>query len=202
MSELDQNGEPRIIKLMINRLVDQDDYPDLRKNIKVALENVAELPAGFLKICHELSDKVEILDEIFGARSIKALHELLPKLNEYGEGAPEIRGSNLEDRIQDYSQYLKAMALIFGKYKEEAAKVAQNQTINFSEKIAPFLNPSLNLQQEVLICLNETKIDIYNCHIMFKFLKKYGKIDLVTAKVAGGGVLVTTIEDEFEREDP
>jgi len=36
--------------------------------------NVAELPDGFLKIAHEISDKVEILDEIFGPKSIKALH--------------------------------------------------------------------------------------------------------------------------------
>ena len=59
---------------MINRLMAQDEYPDLRKNLKVALMNVAELPEGFLKICHELSDKVEILDEIFGPKSVKALH--------------------------------------------------------------------------------------------------------------------------------
>jgi hypothetical protein len=60
---------------MINRLLSQDEQnPDLRKNLKVALMNVAELPEGFLKICHELSDKVEILDEIFGPKSVKALH--------------------------------------------------------------------------------------------------------------------------------
>jgi len=53
----------------------------LRNNLKVALINVAELPDGFLTICRELSDKVEILDEIFGPRCVKALHELLPKIN-------------------------------------------------------------------------------------------------------------------------
>ena len=74
VNEVDEQGEPRIIKLMINRLLNQEIYPDLRKNLKVALINVAELPEGFLKICHELSDKVEILDEIFGPRSVKALH--------------------------------------------------------------------------------------------------------------------------------
>jgi hypothetical protein len=81
VNEVDENGEPRIIKLMINRLMTQDEYPDLRKNLKVALMNVAELPEGFLKICHELSDKVEILDEIFGPKSVKALHQLLPKIS-------------------------------------------------------------------------------------------------------------------------
>ncbi len=74
MNDQDEIGEPRIIKLMINRLLNPNEYPDLRKNIKVALMNVARLPEGFIKMCHELSDKVEILDEIFGLRSIKALH--------------------------------------------------------------------------------------------------------------------------------
>lgn len=81
VNALDANEEPRIIKLMINRLMNQHEQPDLRKNLKVALINVAELPIGFHKICHELSDKVEVLDEIFGPRCVKALHELLPKIN-------------------------------------------------------------------------------------------------------------------------
>ena len=55
VKELDQNDEPRIIKLIIQRLQNQND-PDLRKNLKAALVNVAELPEGFLKICHQLSD--------------------------------------------------------------------------------------------------------------------------------------------------
>lgn len=74
VNEVNQDGEPIIIKLMINRLQSQHEYPDLRKNLKVALINVAELPEGFLKISHELADKVDILDEIFGPRSVKALH--------------------------------------------------------------------------------------------------------------------------------
>lgn len=79
VNEVGPDGEPVIIKLIINRLQDQQDqdiqeYADLRKNLKVALINVAELPDGFLKICRELADKVAILDEIFGPRSVKALH--------------------------------------------------------------------------------------------------------------------------------
>lgn len=105
---------------MINRLMNQHEYPDLRKNLKVALINVAELPDGFLKICSELSDKVEILDEIFGPRCVKALHELLPKINQYAD-PPEIRGSSIEMYLDDYRNYLKALAFIFEKYKEEAA---------------------------------------------------------------------------------
>jgi hypothetical protein len=57
-------------------------YPDLRKNLKVALINVSELPEGFLKITHELSDKIEIMDEVFGPKCVKALHNLLPKVGD------------------------------------------------------------------------------------------------------------------------
>jgi hypothetical protein len=201
VNELNQNNEPRIIKLMINRLMNFEQYPDLRKNLKVALMNVAELPEGFLKIAHEVSDKVEILDEIFGPKSIKALHQLLPKLSEYSD-PPEIRGTELEIKLEDYRKYLCAMSEIFEKYKEEAANVAMDETINFTEKIAPFLNPNLMLQKEALICLNEIKIDRYNCHILHKFLTEYGHRELVTAEVQGGGVLVTTIIAELQREAP
>jgi hypothetical protein len=75
---------------------------------------------------------------------VKALHQLLPKLTQY-ENPPEIRGSELELQLEDYRKYMKAMAIIFEKYKEDAAQVAMDETINFSEKIAPFLNPDLML---------------------------------------------------------
>lgn len=154
---------------MITRLMNQHDLPDLRKNLKIGLINVAELPDGFLKICHELSDKVEILDEIFGPKSVKALHQLLPKLSQY-ENPPEIRMSELEMHLEDYRKYIKAMAAIFQKYKEEAAQVAINETINFAEKIAPFLSPDLMLQKEVFVCLNEIRFDPRSCHVLHKFL--------------------------------
>jgi len=124
---------------------------------------------------------------------VKALHQLLPKLNLY-ENPPEIRGSDIELNLKDYSKYMKALAMIFEKYKEEAAQVAMDETINFSEKIAPFINPDLMLQKEAFTCLNETRIDRYNCHILHKFLVQYGDVHLETAQVAGG---VTTIQSEL-----
>mmetsp|Transcript_17693 Transcript_17693/g.29918 ORF Transcript_17693/g.29918 Transcript_17693/m.29918 type:complete len:227 (-) Transcript_17693:42-722(-) len=195
--ELDENDLPRIIRLMINRLMTQQDMPDLRKNLKVALINVAELPDGFLKICHELSDKVDILDEIFGPRSVKALHQLLPKLSQY-ENPPEIRGTELELQIEDCRKYLKAMAMIFQKYKDEAASVAMDETINFAEKIAPFINPDLMLQKEVFVCLNEIRYDANSCHVLHKFLQDFGEVELETAQMQG----VTTILQEIQRENP
>lgn len=160
--------------------------------------NVAELPDGFLKICHELSDKVEILDEIFGPRSVKALHQLLPKISQY-DNPPDIRGSEIEGNLENYRKYLKALAIIFEKYKEDAAQVAMDETINFSEKIAPFINPDLMLQKEAFTCLHETRIDRYNCHILHKFLLNYGDQPLDTTQVAGR---VTTIQAELQREFP
>ena len=99
--------------------------------------NIAELPEGFLKITHELSDKVEILDEIFGPSAVKSLHNLLPKLSDYHD---PLRIEN-KDIASKYMKYIKSLAYIIQKYKEDAAQVAKDETINFSEKLAPFLNP-------------------------------------------------------------
>jgi|TARA_B110000305_G_C18847056_1_gene362785 hypothetical protein len=57
------------------------------------------------------------------------------------ENPPYIIGTSLELEVENYRKYLKAMSLIFEKYQDQAAKVAIEDTINFSEKIAPFLNP-------------------------------------------------------------
>ena len=153
--------------------------------MKVALINVSELPIGFLRICHDLSDKVNILDEIFGPKSVKGLHQLLPKLSQY-QYPPEIRGDpELDPNLENYRKYIKALAIIFNKYNEEATHVAVNETINFSEKLAPFLNPDLMLQKEVFTCLNEVKIDSYNCHILHKFLQEFGAHRLQTVQAGG-----------------
>ena len=90
---------------------------DLRKNLKVALINISELPFGFLKITHELSDKVDLLDEVFGPRCVKSLHNLLPKLNDY-EDPLKIE---TKDVGMKFMRYIKALAYIIKKYKEEAA---------------------------------------------------------------------------------
>lgn len=199
VNELDENEEPRIIKLIINRLQNKNENDDMRKNLKHALVNVSELPLGFLRICHDLSDKVETLDELFGPRSVKGLHELLPKLSQYKD-PPEIRGdTELESNLENFRKYMKAMARIFDKYKEDAANVASNETINFTEKIAPFINPDLMLQKEAFTCLNEMRIDHYNCHVLNKFLQYYGNQHLKTQRFPTG---VTSIMEEIQRENP
>lgn len=187
---------------MIARLQKENELPELRKNLKVALINVSELPIGFLRICHDLASKVSILDEIFGPKSVKGLHQLLPKLSQY-QFPPEIRGDPaLDDKLENYRMYIKAMAMIFGKYGEEAAQVAMNETINFSEKLAPFVNPDLMLQKDVFVCLNEMKIDTYNCHILHKFLQEYGNHRLQSVASNGGITQITTLMSEFQSENP
>ena len=51
------------------------------------------------------------------------------------------------------------------------------ETINFAEKLAPFINPEYQVQKEVFTCLAEIlSIDAYNCHILQKFILKYGEL--------------------------
>lgn len=143
------SGQPSILQKIIERLHDSKD-PDLRKNLKVTLINIAELPEGFLKITHELSDKMDLLDEVFGPRCVKALHNLLPKLSDYTDPL-KIDAAH----CKQYSRYIKSLAYIMKTYKEEAAQVAVDQTINFAEKLAPFINPDTGLQKETILCLRE-----------------------------------------------
>ena len=46
MDKIDDNENPLIIQAIISRLASHE-YPDVRKNLKVALTNIAELPRGF-----------------------------------------------------------------------------------------------------------------------------------------------------------
>ena len=59
--------------------------PVIRNNLKVCLTNVAELPQGFSDITRQLIEKIQILDEVFGPRAVKPLHNFLPKLSEYDQ---------------------------------------------------------------------------------------------------------------------
>lgn len=129
-------AQPLILQKIIEKLYEKQ-HEDLRKNLKVALINISELPLGFLKVTHELSDKMDLLDEVFGARSVKSLHNLLPKISDY---ADPLRIDH-KDISTKYMRYIKSLAYIMKKYKDEAAQVAVDETINFSEKVAPFLNP-------------------------------------------------------------
>ena len=80
INKLDELGNPVILQAIIKRL-ESNHYQGLRGNLKVALTNVAELPKGFSDITQQLCEKIEILDEVFGPRAVKPLHNFLPKLS-------------------------------------------------------------------------------------------------------------------------
>ena len=80
------------------------------------------------------------------------------------------------DAMQAYP-VIFALSYLFKKYKDVAADVAINETINFSEKLAPFINPDYGVQKEVFACLAEVLThDDYNCHILQCFINKYGEV--------------------------
>ena len=134
----------------------------MRKNLKVALTNVAELPLGFEVITRELLSNIKILDEVFGARAVKPLHNFLPKLSDYDEML-----TITKEDVQHAYPVIFALSYLFKTYKDEAAEVAINETINFSEKLAPFINPDYQMQKEVFACLVQVlSNDAYNCHIL------------------------------------
>jgi hypothetical protein len=165
---------------MISRL-DTNYFPDLRKNLIVALTNVAELPLGFEKITGQLIHKIQILDEVFGARAVKTLHGFLPRLSDYDEAT-----MGFSKKAQHIGQaVVPALAYLFKKYKEEAVQVAIDETINFSEKLAPYINPEYGIQNEIKFLLLEVlSRDAFNCHILQKFIVKYGN-DMVISRPDG-----------------
>lgn len=84
IGECDAHGNPLII-IAVVRLLQSQQLPVVRNNLKVCLTNVAELPQGFADITRQLVEQIDILDEVFGARAVKPLHEFLPKLSDYDD---------------------------------------------------------------------------------------------------------------------
>ena len=80
------------------------------------------------------------MDEVFGARAVKPLHNFLPKLSDYDE----MLTISKEVAMRAYP-VIHSLSYLFKKYKEIAAEVAINETINFSEKLAPFINPEYQM---------------------------------------------------------
>ena len=106
---------------------------------------------------------------------MKPLHNFLPKLVEYDDMLENC--AKLHDTYAPWILVIEALAFLFQKYKEEAAQVAIDETINFAEKLAPFINPKYGVQHNIFVCLAEIlSVDVYNCHIMKQFMLKYGEL--------------------------
>jgi len=80
----DEHSNPLIIVAII-KILQSQQFPVIRNNLKVCLTNVSELPLGFSDITRQLIEKISILDEVFGPRAVKPLHNFLPKLSEYDQ---------------------------------------------------------------------------------------------------------------------
>ena len=71
------------LQKLIEKMMEKNE--DLRRNAKIALATVADLPEGFLKITEQMAGKVDLMDDLFGAGAVKALAELLPSVASLGE---------------------------------------------------------------------------------------------------------------------
>lgn len=60
----------------------------------------------------QLVEKIEILDEVFGPRAVKPLHNFLPKLSDYNSQL----GLSEPDDIFRGQIVIKALAWLFKKY--------------------------------------------------------------------------------------
>lgn len=60
-------------------------------------------------------DKVVILDEVFGAKAVKSLHNFLPKLSEMEEDGQLITLD--ADYAADVGRVIRALAYLFRKHK-------------------------------------------------------------------------------------
>ena len=129
------NKNPIIIQKIVEKLYLKDEM--LRENLKTTLTNISELPADFLKITHELADKFELIDEVFGTRCIKSLWELLPKFD-YRDDPFNI---NIKEHAH-FIMYVHTINKVFEKYKQEATEVAATEIINFVEKIFAYIHPN------------------------------------------------------------
>lgn len=151
---------------MVQKLHEESHF-NFRVNLKSALTNVSELPEGFLCISNELCDKLDLLDEIFGERAIKALAELLPKLEEYE--------NPLEGDLEHYGNYVNAINKLFLKYDKKAAKIAITDCINFVEKFFPYLNSNYFTCDETIISIYTVcKNDEYSSLVLKRLLDQHG----------------------------
>lgn len=61
----------------------KDPNKNIKNNTIISLRIISQLPAGFLKIVEILYDSLNLLDEIFGIKTLNGLVELIPKLSKY-----------------------------------------------------------------------------------------------------------------------
>jgi hypothetical protein len=166
---VDDKNNPIIIQTIVNKLYLKDEW--LRENLKSALSNISEYPEGFLKVSHELSNKFDLIDEAFGVKGIKTLCELLPKLETYDDP--------LNIKIKEHENhlvYIHTINKIFDMHGDDAVEVAVSETINFVEKVFPYIHPNFPTHQATVETLKKACTDEYSAMLMKRLLNKYGEI--------------------------
>ena len=152
-------------------LLNKDENYDIRENAKLCLQNLSNLPEGFIKIIDILHDKLELMDEVFGVDSLKGLTDLLPKLSTY-KNPPNVE----KKMLSKYTKVIKGIIYFYEKYQEEALEILIHKTVNINEKLAPFyiLNDPIIYKLAKYLTDRIGKKDINNQKVLQDFFEKYG----------------------------
>ena len=149
----------------------KDENYDIRENAKLCLQNLSNLPEGFIKIIDILHDKLELMDEVFGVDSLKGLTDLLPKLSTY-ENPPNVP----KEMLSKYTRVIKGIIYFYEKYQEEALEILIHNTVNINEKLGPFYvlnDPIIYKIAKYLVDIIGKK-DQNNQKVLQDFFEKYG----------------------------
>ena len=152
-------------------LLNKDENNDIRENAKLCLQNLSNLPEGFIKIIDILHDKLELMDEVFGVDSLKGLTDLLPKLSTY-KNPPNVE----KKMLSKYTKVIKGIIYFYEKYQEEALEILIHKTVNINEKLAPFyvLNDPMVYKYTKYLTDRIGKKDTNNQKVLQDFFEKYG----------------------------
>ena len=152
-------------------LLNKDENYDIRENAKLCLQNLSNLPEGFIKIIDILHDKLELMDEVFGVDSLKGLTDLLPKLSTY-KNPPNVE----KKMLSKYTKVIKGIIYFYEKYQEEALEILIHKTVNINEKLAPFyiLNDPVVYKLAKYLTDRIGKKDTNNQKVLQDFFEKYG----------------------------
>lgn len=148
-----------------------DLLQDTKNNSISALKAISELPEAFIKIVDILHDELVLLNEVFGIKALKGLAELLPKLSKY-KNPPVVE----KEKVALYSKYIKGIIYYIKHYDEEAIGLLINETVNFNQKLGPFLIMNDNkIYKQARNIINKICCkDNHNKQIIHKFIEKYG----------------------------
>ena len=149
----------------------KDNNYDIRENSKLCLQNLSNLPEGFIKIIDILHDQLELMNEVFGVNSLNGLTDLLPKLSTY-KNPPNVD----KDMLPKYTKVIKGIIYFYKKYQDEAIEILIHSTVNINQKLAPFYilnDPTLHKWAKYLTDRIGKK-DTNNQKVLQDFFEKYG----------------------------